>query len=45
MNDDSSLYRIISVRITPTPQRLFKTKQTCLGNMICGISVIRFALY
>lgn len=45
MNDDSSLYRIILVCITPTRQISLDTKQICLGNLLSGISVIHFALY
>ena len=45
MNDGSSLYRIILVCITPTPQISPDTKQIYLGDLCCGISVIHFALY
>ena len=31
--------------VIPTPQISPNTKQICLGDLRCGISVIHFALY
>ena len=31
--------------ITPTPQIALQTKQFCLGDLSCGISIIYFVLY
>ena len=33
------------VLIIPTPQISPDTKQICLDDLLCGISVIHFALY
>lgn len=34
-----------NIYIIPTPQIPLDTKQICLGDLCCGISVIHFALY
>jgi|GEM_PF-5171193 len=38
-------FTALGYRIIPTPQIALQTKQFCLGNSSCGISIIHFVLY
>ena len=46
---DNGFWRVYAIFfggvIIPTPQISPNTKQICLGNLRCGISVIHFALH
>ena len=42
---DLLLFVFVFRKLIPTPQIALQTKQFCLGNSSCGISIIHFVLY